>query len=141
MQSQPNLEQLIEEYLDEKDKRSIQQISIEIPGFKGLVFITDASKFSLFKPRNSFSLAIFFAFNDRSKKGQKLKKTIGDNPVLASFEIIRWGRNTIGYVSETTTNKTRIAELVGVIIQTLSPNTDLSSVSFELKRGALHSLG
>jgi hypothetical protein len=135
-----NLEQLIDEYLNENDKRNIQCIAVYIPGHKGQFFLTDAAVIDLTKLRSDFSLTIYFSFNGETKNGQKLKERIANHPELTAFEMRRDGKNTTGYYLQTNNDKTDISKMVELVIQTVLPDTDLSTVSFEMKRINWHTL-
>jgi hypothetical protein len=140
MNFQSKLEKLIEEYLNESDKTSIQQISIDIPGYNGQFFITDAAIIDIEKSSNNFLLAIHFSFNGASKQGQKLKEKIANHPVLAEFQITQESKNTIGYTLKTNNDKFAVAKMVELIIQTLSPGIELAIVGAELKKVKWHIL-
>lgn len=134
------LEQLIDEYLNEDDKRNIHNIAIGVPGHKGQFFIVDAAVLDLTKSQSDFSLAIYFSLNGETKEGQKLKERITNHPEFTAFERRPDGRNTIGYYLQTNNDKIAIGKMVELIIKTVSPDTDLSTVSFEMKRIKWHTL-
>jgi len=134
------LEQLIDEYLNEDDKRNIQNIAIGVPGHKGQFFIGDAAVLDLTKSQSDFSIAIYFSFNGETKEGQTLKERIATHPELTTFERKLDGRNTIGYYLQTENDKITISKMVELIIKTVSPDIDISTVSFEMKRIKWHTL-
>ena len=126
------LDQLIDEYLNENDKRNIQGIFITIPGHKGFFFIMDSFRLMLSKSA-TFSLSILFSFNEKTKKGKSLADKILVTKCFDGFAVRKDGKN-LTYLKDFGSNKQNIIENAERIISGLFPHLTIRCNNVELKR-------
>lgn len=129
----PNkLGQLVDEYLNENDKKNIQGIFITIPDHKGFFFIMDSFRLTL-RESDPFSLSISFSFNDKTKKGKSLVDKVHETKCFSGFTIMNDGRQ-LTYSRNFGDDKQSIVDNVELIVNGLFPHISTNSVKIELKR-------
>jgi len=139
MTTSDKLDLFISEYLNEPDKKRIQNISIFIPGHNGHFWIIDAACLSFdlatltFKPVETFTLAIYFSFSDRSRKGKSLIEKINKSECFKDFSIKADSRR-LTYFLDKYIDKKKIINKIENITISLFPNVDYNDINVELKR-------
>ncbi len=109
------LDLFIDNYLKETDKKRIQNISLSIPGHNGDFWIIDSMSLSFnpatltFEQLESFSLAIYFSFSDKGKKGVFLTGRIAKSECFKDFTIRPDSRLKV-YIKDKYIDKMEIVE-------------------------------
>ena len=133
------LDLYISEYLKETDKKRIENISIFIPGHNGHFWIIDGSRLTFnlatlsFKTAETFSLAIYFSFADKSKKGKSITDKISMSGCFSDFTSQTDSRS-LSYIKDKYFDKTEIIKQIEYIIVSLFPNIEYNDVIIDLKR-------
>jgi len=136
MNIQVTLETLIQEYLNEPDKESIQYILLSIENHHGHFFIVDSAWLRLTghaQQCDKFQLAIYFSFNNRTKMGKAIEKRIEQSTTFKDFKNIT-DKNSAVFVTNTNNDKKDIYQTIENIIKTTFPSFDISNVKIELKK-------
>lgn len=136
---QNQLELFIDDYLKEVDKKRIQNISIFIPGHSGHFWIINSAVLSFdlatltFKPKDSFSLAIYFSFNAKKRKEKYLTDRIATSGCFKDFTT-RIAPRHLEYFKGEYIDKKEIIEKIKVIVLSLFPAVEYKDIVIKLNR-------
>lgn len=133
MHLQDRLEQYIQEYLDETDKRKIHHISLGVPGHKCTLLIIDSFRLALSEPENGFTLCIYYSFMNNSRVGKKLINRIYDTGLFDGYIRMDGKQETTVY-KFTNNDRHSISVEIKTILDTLYPEVDGNGVEPEVKR-------
>lgn len=134
MNIQATIETFIQEYLNEPDKKTIQLILISIENHQGHFFIVDSAKLiGLVGQSDKFQLAIYFSFNNKTKKGKDIQKKIEQSTTFNDFKNFK-DKNSAVFVANTNNDKKGISKTVENIVTTTFPSFDISKLKIELKK-------
>lgn len=133
MSFEVKLSLLLDEYLDEEDKKSISKISIAVPDRLINFWIAD-SRFHLLNEGAEFSLAIYFSLKEKSKKDKKLLQIADSTDCLKAFTRQSVGKKSIGYTKSFGTDKKGIIEAINCILREIFPEINNDDVKLNLER-------
>ena len=136
----PNqLDLFIDDYFKETDKKTIQNISLVIPEHNGHFWIINSESLSLdletltFNPAASFSLAIYFSFDNKSRKGSYLADKIARSECFKDFTV-RTDSRRVEYFKDKYIDKVEIIEKVKAIALCIFPKLDFNDIIIKLNR-------
>ena len=131
MELSRKLEAVIDQYLNVTDKKTIQHISISVPGHTEHFFIIDSRKLNL-KVSNLFSLSILFSISPKRKRGRGLVDKIRNNDCFIDFTELIDG-NSLMYSKDFGIDRVAIVTNVKCIIGKLFPQVETKDIVIDVK--------
>lgn len=136
---QDRLDSIIDEYLNEVDRKNMLGVSILIPGQLQNFWITNYN-FLCFTHGSDFSLAIHFSLKQKGKKDKKSLQIVESTKCFNNFIRQVEGKNSLGFIKSFDANKKGIIETVNCIVEKLYPKIDSDDIKLILERRTFFTL-
>jgi hypothetical protein len=127
------LEDYIEEYLKEEDKKRIPFIAIHIPQHKGDLWISYSWFLMTSPPDQPFKLVVRYSTRKDTRKGKRLLQKAEESNLFQDF-IQREDSQKVTFLKETNNDKKAIAGLISHIVTTLFPTIQPQEVKVRMTR-------
>ena len=140
MTTDTKLDLLIIDYFKEPDKKRIQNIALNIPGYKGYFWVIEANRLKFDRSTLTFeqvdpffSLAIYFSFSDKTKKGKSLLCKITESKCFNDFNL-RKESGILIYYKGGFFNSRDIIEEIKCIMTSIFENVDFAKIDATITR-------